>query len=146
MQMVRETDMEPKDRSRSTSRANTPRTAPSTARSAAPSVAASVAPSVIPAWLMDEEPKRTPRHSDACKAARSARGVTWGGTLRASRGQPRQALANAENKTVPLSYHKLSLELIKSMSGLCSTHVSMGTSACINLVGHVKSVCISLAA
>lgn len=97
-QMVRETEMEP-----TASAKRSTNTRPST------SPASSNPPSSIPAWLLERDQKPSPRNSsavcgqDQCSPRSSARS--------------RRAQGNASSQAAASSYHKLSLELIKSMSG-----------------------------
>ncbi|KAL0028754.1 hypothetical protein WJX79_005068 [Trebouxia sp. C0005] len=98
IKMVRETEMEP-----TASAKRSTNTRPST------SPASSNPPSSIPAWLLERDQKPSPRNSsavcgqDQCSPRSSARS--------------RRAQGNASSQAAASSYHKLSLELIKSMSG-----------------------------
>ena len=97
-QMVRETEMEPTASAKRSTNIR-PGTSP----------ASSNPPSSIPAWLLDRDQKPSPRSSsavcgqDQCSPRSSARS--------------RRAQGNASSQAAASSYHKLSLELIKSMSG-----------------------------
>ena len=97
-QMVRETEME----STASAKRGTI-TRPGT------SPASSNPQSSIPAWLLDRDQKPSPRSSsavcgqDQCSPRSSARS--------------RRAQGSASSLAAASSYHKLSLELIKSMSG-----------------------------
>ena len=97
-QMVRETEME----STASAKRST-NTRPGT------SPASSNPPSSMPAWLLDRDPKPSPRSSSAVCGQNQC--------LPRSSARSRRAQGNASSQAAASSYHKLSLELIKSMSG-----------------------------
>ncbi|KAL0037517.1 hypothetical protein WJX77_000810 [Trebouxia sp. C0004] len=98
VKMVRETEMEP-----TASAKRSTNTRPGT------SPASSNPPSSIPAWLLDRDPKSSPGSSSAeCRQDQSSPRPS---------ARSRRAQANAGTQAAASSYHTLSLELIKSMSG-----------------------------
>ncbi len=97
-QMVRETEMEPTKPAKG-STITRPGTSP----------ASSNPPSSIPAWLLDRDQKPSPRGSSAVCGQDQC--------LPRSSARSRRTQGSASSLAAASSYHKLSLELIKSMSG-----------------------------